>query len=498
MTPTSKKAVRVRFSPSPTGPFHIGSARTALFNWLFAKQNKGVFILRIEDTDVERSEKKYETDILESMHWLGLDWDEGPAFHESGENVGLWNGAYKGKYGPYRQSERKDIYKKYLEQLLADGHAYYCYCSKDELEAERQAMLSQGQPPKYGGHCRNLKIPPAGKKPEVIRFKTPEAVVEFKDIIRGKVAVNAALMGDIVIARDLNSALYNFTAVVDDELMEISHVIRGEDHLSNTPKQILLERALGFKDVIYAHLPLMLNPDRSKMSKRFGDTALSEYRKKGYLPETLINFLALLGWHPKDDREIVSVHKLIEEFDLTRVQKGGAIFNEEKLEWLQGEHLKNLSAEEISKKFLPLFREKNINASDELLKRIIKAERVRIRNFSVFVEEARFFFAVPDYDPKLLTWQKQPSSPEKITEILTEIIESLDGLAKEYASRDELAGSINEIIIAEGRGVVLWPLRVALSGQAASPDPIEIMEILGIVESKRRINEAIKKLNTVK
>jgi len=450
--------------------------------------------VRIEDTDTERSEKKFELEILESLSWLGLMWDEGPAA-VSDKRQGTGDKNYVGNYGPYRQSERKDIYKKYIERLLADGHAYYCYCTKEELDAERQAMLAQGLPPKYGGHCRNLKTPPAGKKPEVIRFKTPEAAVEFKDIIRGKVTFNAALMGDIVIAKDISTPLFNLANVIDDGLMGISHVIRGEDHLSNTPKQILFQKALGFNEVEYAHLPLILAPDRSKLSKRFAETSLLEYRAKGFLPEAIINFLALLGWHPKDDREVMLPENLIAEFNLARVQKGGAIFNQEKLDWLQGEHLKKLDDKGIMKKLKPILVEKNIQSSDELLERVIEVERARIRNLSEFAEEIRFFFALPEYEPKLLAWKKQPTNPTDIRRILTLVIEALAPLKLKgnHVGKDEISGALAELVETEGRGAVLWPLRVALSGREVSPDPTEITELLGMHETERRIEIAIKK-----
>ncbi|HUC31179.1 MAG TPA: glutamate--tRNA ligase, partial [Candidatus Paceibacterota bacterium] len=332
------KSIRVRFAPSPTGPIHIGSVRTALFNWLFARKYGGTFILRIEDTDKERSEKKYDDELLQGLSWVGLDWDEGPQPIGTGDQLKL--GGEKGEYGPYRQSERTEIYKKYLNQLITSGDAYYCYCSKEDIEAQRQAMLAQGRPPKYSGHCRNIAAPPEGKSPEVIRFKVPEIKVEFKDLVRGKVVFDAALFGDMIIAKDLDTPLYNFAVVVDDELMKISHVIRAEDHLSNTPKQILMQRALGFAEPIYAHIPLILNADRSKMSKRFTDVALMNYRDRGYVPEAMINFLAFLGWHPKGDKEVLSRKELIAEFDIDRVQQSGAIFNEEKLDWLNREHIK--------------------------------------------------------------------------------------------------------------------------------------------------------------
>ncbi len=476
------KPVRVRLAPSPTGPLHIGTARTALFNWLFARQKGGVFILRVEDTDRERSEKKYELDIMDGLKWLGLEWDEGPGIADS-----------KGNYGPYRQSERTEIYKKYLNQLLEEGRAYYCYCTKEELEAERQAMSSQGLPPKYGGHCRNLDKQPAGKKPEVIRFKTPEATVEFKDIIRGKITFDAALFGDIVIAKDLENPLYNFAAVVDDEEMKISHVIRGEDHLSNTPKQILLQKTLGFEEPQYAHLPLILSADRSKLSKRFAETALLDYKKQGYLPEAVVNFLALLGWHSKENKEVFLRKELIKDFELKRVQKAGAIFNPEKLDWLQKEHLKTLNVDEIADLILPSLKEKKISTTKEFLRKVIEIERSRLKTFGEFLELAGFFFKSPDYEVGLLVWQK--GSPAKIKKVLDDLIAIIKNV-KEF-NREELNNAILPMIDKEGRGSVLWPLRVALSGLAASPDPLDIMEVLGREESERRLKIAEKKIANI-
>ena len=395
-----------------------------------------------------------------------------------------------GPYGPYRQSERTEIYKKYLERLVEEGKAYYCYCAKEELEAERQAMISQGLPPKYGGHCRSLANPPTGKKPQVIRFKTPEAIVEFKDIIRGKVGFDAALFGDIVIAKDLENPLYNFAAVVDDEEMKISHVIRGEDHLSNTPKQILLQKALGFGEPQYAHLPLILAADRSKLSKRFAETSLLDCEKQGYLPEAMVNFLVLLGWHPKEDKEIFSREELIKEFNLKRVQKAGAVFNPEKLDWLQKEHLKTLSVNEIADRLSPFLKDKKVSPAKEFLKKVIEIERPRLKALGEFLELAGFFFELPDYEAKLLVWQKEtPAKTRKILENLTGIVKNAKGF-----NAGELNSALLPIINKEGRGPVLWPLRVALSGRAASPDPLDIMEVLGQKESERRLEVAVEKI----
>ncbi len=465
-----KKGIRVRFAPSPTGPLHMGGVRTALFNWLFARQNDGKFILRIEDTDKERSDKKWEKEILEGLLWLGLKWDE-----------------------EYHQSERTDIYKKYLEKLLTGGKAYYCYCSREDLEAERQVMLAQGLAPKYSGHCRNLTEPPKNKQAQVIRFKTPESTVEFKDIIRGTLKFDASLFGDLIIAKDLNAPLYNFVAVVDDEEMKMTHIIRGEDHISNTPKQILLQKALGFKELEYAHIPLILAPDRSKLSKRHLETSFIDYKEKGYLPGAIINFLALLGWHPKDDREVFTKDELIKEFNLKRVQKAGAVFNLEKLDWLQKEYSKLLTDDEIFKLLVPVLKKEEVNINDQLLKKIMKVERGRITNLTDFLKVTKFFFELPDYDARLLVWQK--GTVQKTLSVLENIFQSTKILKGPELDTAEVAKLLEPMIAEEGRGAVLWPLRVALSGLAASPDPMEIISVLERKEIEKRLKLAIEKIN---
>jgi glutamyl-tRNA synthetase len=460
-------------APSPTGPLHVGGARTALFNWLFARKHGGKFVLRIEDTDKERSEKKYEEEILSGFKWLGLDWDE----------------------GPYRQSERTEIYKKYLQELLDKGEAYYCYCTKEELDAQRDVMTSRGLPPKYNGHCRNLKEPPTGKKPQVIRFKVPEIKVEFKDMVRGKIVFDAALLGDQVIAKDLSTPLYNFAVVVDDELMKITNVIRGEEHLSNTPKQILMQRALNFREPIYAHIPLILNPDRSKMSKRFSDTALTQYKERGYLPEALVNFLALLGWHPQEDnREVFSIKELIKEFDLSRVQQSGAVFNQDKLDWINREYIKKMGDKELAESLKPILAAEKLTASEAFLEKFVAVERGRASTLRDFVEMGRFFFVLSDFEPQLLIWKD--SSAEEAKAALESIYETLEKIDGSKFTKETLFEAVTYSIGDRKRGTVLWPLRVALSGLKASPDPIDIMTVLGKDESLKRIHQAINKLNS--
>ncbi|MFA5099136.1 MAG: glutamate--tRNA ligase [Candidatus Paceibacterota bacterium] len=484
MTEASNKPVRTRFAPSPTGFLHIGSARTVLFNWLFTRQNNGKFILRIEDTDLERSTADFEKDIIDGIKWLGLDWDE----------------------GPYRQTERINIYEKYLNKLLEEEKAYYCFCSKEDLEADRQAMLSQGMAPKYGGRCRNIKKEEAEKRvnagePAVIRFRVPETEVEFTDMIKGKINFDASLLGDIIIAKDLRTPLFNFSNAVDDAEMKITHVIRGEDHISNTPKQILIQKALGFETPHYAHLPLILTPDRKKMSKRYLETALIDYVKDGYLKEAIINFLAFLGWHPKEDKEILEIGELVKEFDLKRVQKAGAVFNLEKLEWLNGQYIKALSPEELAERmrdFIP--GSWHIGANKEILIKALLLERERIKKLSDFKESANFFFELPAYEEKLLAWPRPTGeefimNKEKTAGNLKILSGEIDKMFKADFTRENIEKAIAPLTAVWGRGDLLWPLRAALSGKEASPGPFEIMEILGKEETLRRLQVAIDKLN---
>ncbi len=481
MAEISKELVRVRMAPSPTGPLHFGTARTALFNWFFAKNQGGKFILRIEDTDIERSTKEFERDIIEGLQWLGIDWDEGP-------DIG-------GPYSPYRQSEREEYYEKYLKKLLDEEKAYYCFCSKEELEKDRQAMLSQGLMPKYSGKCRNLgrdkAFEIAKEKPAVIRIKIPETDIEFTDLIRGKISVNGGLIGDIVIARNLKSPLFIFAGVVDDYEMKISHVIRGEDHISNTPKQIVIQKALGFGEVKYAHLPLILAPDRSKLSKRYIETSLNDYKKQGYLPEAIVNFMALLGWHPKDDREFLLKDALIKEFDLKRVQKAGAIFNIDKLGWLNSQHLRSFSEEDLYQKLVDFIPEDWKRKKDLLIK-IIKIEKERFKNLGEFKEIAGFFIELEEYDKELLLWKN--SSEEKTKDNLSAVLDAITKVPDADFEQKVLEKVIMPITETRGRGEVLWPLRAALSGKSASPGPFDILEVLGKEESIKRIKSAVHKL----
>ena len=476
-------------APSPTGFFHWGTARAAVFNWLFARGEGGIFVVRIEDTDKERSDRKFEQDIFEGLRWLGMLWDEGPVSPDTLENKEV------GNYGPYRQSERTEIYKEYLEKLLEDKKVYYCYCTKEELAAEREGMIASGTVPKYSGHCRNLEHPPKDREPQVVRLKAPEAIIEFKDIIRGTISFDASLLGDFPIARNTNDVLFHFAVVVDDHLMKITHVIRGEDHISNTPKHILILRALGFDEPLYAHVPLVLGQNREKLSKRYLTSSLLEYRDKGYLPEALVNFVAFLGWHPKDDAEVLTPQEIIERFDLKRVQKGGAIFNEEKLLWLNTQHIRRLTPEDLERRlriYLAEHRGGLLHIPDETFSQLVLLEQPRMKTLHDFFESTEFFFKLENYAGALLIPKDQNKDDtltilRELKTVMSELPESLD--------RTVIASKIAPLIDQWGRGGVLWPFRVALSGKAASPDPLDILEVLGKDATEKRLTIAINKLN---
>ncbi len=523
--------IRTRFAPSPTGFLHIGSCRTALFNYLFAKKYRGRIVLRIEDTDIERSKSEFESDIIENLKWLGIDWDEGPA-PISQKEIGEFpisnsqfskERKYIGNYGPYRQSERVEIYKKYLKKLLEENKAYYCFCSEEEIEAMKQEQISRGVPSRYNGKCAKLPSEEVKKRldkeqPAVIRFKVPEKKVSFVDIIRGKVEFDAGLLGDIIIAKNLNTPLYNFAAVVDDFEMKITHIIRGEDHLSNTPKQILLQEALGFSRPIYAHLPLILGPDKSKLSKRHGTMAVAEYKKLGYLPEAIINFLAFLGWNPGTEREIYSLPSLIKDFSVEKIQKSGAIFNIKKLDFLNGFYIRQKSLQKLTEMCLPYLIEsrfiepillpeqyppayrgmvisqiyKIIETGEKVnfdyLKKFVALYQERLKKLSEIIELTDFFFKdALDYEKSLLRWKD--AADEEIKFSLDRLLETLSKIKEGDWDKQNIEKTLIPFLIGD-RGKILWPFRVALSGKKASAGPFEIAEILGKNKTLKRIERA--------
>lgn len=493
---SASKPIRVRFAPSPTGPLHIGGSRTALFNYLFIKKNNGKFVLRIEDTDTQRSEQKWTDEIIQELKWLGIEWNEGP-------DVG-------GEFGPYKQSQRLDIYEKYLKQLLDEKKAYYCFCTETELEDKRQQQMSRGLAPKYDGTCLHLSPEIVQKnlkenKSCVIRFKVENKKVKFSDLIRGEIEFDSGLLGDIVIAKNLKAPLYHFAVVVDDYLMQISHIIRGEEHLPNTPRQILLQEALSFDKPEYAHLPLMLNTDRSKMSKRQGDVALSDYHKNGYLPEALINFMALLGWNPGTEKEVFTLAQLIKEFSIEKVQKAGAVFDMQKLDYLNGLYIREKSIEKLTELCTPYLKEAGLlvqgQISQNKLQEIVEVSKTRMKKLSEITIFSDFFF--PDkliFDKDLLQWNKAGDSATKDSLLYSEKI--ISGI-KEWNQKTieaELSLGAEKFNTEKGypeknKGALLWPLRAALSGKKTSPSPFEIAYILGKEKTLKRIEDAIKLLS---
>lgn len=462
--------IRVRFAPSPTGYIHFGTARTGLFNLLFARHTGAAFILRIEDTDKERSKKEYEENLIEGLKILGIEWDEF-----------------------YRQSERTDIYREYLKQIVVSGKAYTCFCSKKDLEEKRREAEKKGETYRYDGKCAHLDKSEAEARIAsgerfVIRLRVPAESVSFNDLIRGKIEFDASLLDDIVIAKSMDEPLYNFSVVVDDALMKITHVIRGEDHISNTPKQILIFRALGFKEPEYAHIPMILTAERKKMSKRDGKTNLFDFLNEGYLPEALRNFIALLGWHPKGDDEIFpTIEELAKEFDLERVQKGGAAFDVDKLNWLNRHYIGNVIALEDltarAKKFVP--------PEWHLTPDIVASVRTRLDNLSGIKAAVSFYFELPDYPKGDLIWKGTDTAKPNLEKIYETLSAIPDGDFRESAESAVMA-----IVPADKKGEYLWPLRVALSGRRISPGPLEIIPCLGKEESLKRIKAAVLKLSS--
>jgi len=460
---------KTRFAPSPTGYLHIGGARTALFNWLFARHNGGIFVLRIEDTDVERSKEDYVRDILEGLAWLGINWDE----------------------GPYFQKERIDLYREHAYGLLKEGHAYKCYCSEEMLEEKRKAALKDGKKPTYDRTCRD-GIHENTDKPFVMRFKTPlSGEVTFNDIIRGKISFKCEELDDLIILRSDNIPTYNFTVVVDDALMGITHIIRGDDHINNTPRQVLIYEALNYTIPQFAHVPLIHGKDRARLSKRHGATSLLEYKNDGFLPEAFMNYLSRLGW-AHGDQEVFSREELIEKFDLHNVGKSPSIFDMDKLSWLNSHYIKNLSEHKIAERLTPFIEEMGVHGYDKnKLIQIITNLKERAKTLKDMAHMAGFFFNDDiQYEEaarkKFLTYETKP------------ILESFYAGFKDLLSLDEgeqrkliegLAKENNKKIVE-----IVQPIRVALSGKTASPGIFEVISILGKGSVEKRIKRAIESI----
>ncbi len=478
--------VRVRFAPSPTGPFHIGGARSALFNWLFARHYGGALIVRIEDTDLERSTRESEENILNALRWLGLDWDEG--IQVGGPNE------------PYRQTERLDLYRRYADTLLESGQAYRCYCTEEELAAEREELLEKGEMVRYMGRCRNLTpqaraaLEAAGRKP-VIRFRVPEDhVIQVNDLVRGEVSFDCSGIGDFIIVKSDGIPTYNFAVVIDDHTMGISHVIRAEEHLSNTPRQILIFEALGWQIPEFAHVSLILGQDRSKMSKRHGATAIEQYQAKGYLPEALVNFLALLGWSPGGEEEVFSLEQLVEHFSLERVSKSPAVFDLDKLNWLNGHYIRTASLERITELAIPYLEEAGYISQPltakkyEWVKMVVALVRDYLNCLEEITDHAAIFFSdkvdiEEDEAREIMAGNQVPAVLEALKAKVT------TGPALTEAGARLLLKEVGKELGVKGKEIFM-PVRVALTGKTHGPDLNRIMAILGQTGVATRLEQA--------
>ncbi|OGY45866.1 MAG: glutamate--tRNA ligase [Candidatus Buchananbacteria bacterium RIFCSPHIGHO2_01_FULL_39_8] len=468
------KSIKTRFAPSPTGWLHVGGLRTALYAYLFAKHNKGEFLLRIEDTDQERKVKGAVENLQEMLKIFRLNWDNEK---------------------PMIQSERISVYQKYAEDLIKKDKAYYCFCSKERLDNLRKAQQQKGLPPMYDGHCRDISLQEISdkklKEAYVIRFKMPRTgQTEFSDIIRGKVKFDNRLLDDPIILKSDGFPTYHLANVVDDHEMKISHVIRGEEWLPSAPKHLLIYQAFNWPSPEFAHLPLLLNKDKSKLSKRQGDVAVEDYLKKGYLPEALLNFVLLLGWNPKTEQEIFTIEEMIKIFDLAKVNKAGAIFDTQKLDWLNGYYIRQKSQEEFGRLVYPFFQKAGINESQERITAVSATEQQRIKRLDEIIPATQFFFVPPQYEPELLIWKK--ITRKEVENNLHELLNFLENLPDKKFNQKDLENEITEFINQKklGVGEMLWPMRVALSGRQASPGPFEIAEVLGKAETIKRIKKA--------
>lgn len=491
--------VRVRIAPSPTGPLHIGTARTALFNYLFARRHGGTFILRLEDTDVARSSIAYEKDILDGLHWLGLQWDEGP------EVAGQ---AARGPYAPYRQMERLSLYVDAAQRLLAEDRAYPCYCTPEELAADRAAQEAARQPPRYVGRCANLTAHEraareADGRPAAIRFRIGEGSVFFDDLVRGRVEIDtSALGGDLVIVRGDGTPLYHFTVVVDDAAMRISHVIRGEDHLSNTPKHILLFRGLGVPEPQFGHLPLILNPDRTKMSKRKSQTAISDYIAGGFVREALVNYLALLGWSTGTEEEILSLDELAARFDIDHVQKGGAVFDGERLEWLNGQWIRRLAPDDLVDRLRPFLQAEHDAGridrppADDEIRALLPVVQERLPALGAVGELVGFLF-VERVEPDPATLVPKRWDPPTTLDGLRAARDAIAAIGPVTWEADELEPPLRALAEARGwkAGDLFMAVRVAVTGRTATPPLFDTLVALGHERTVERLDRAIEILS---
>ncbi|HEX2960470.1 MAG TPA: glutamate--tRNA ligase [Ignavibacteriales bacterium] len=477
---------RVRFAPSPTGYLHVGGLRTALYNYLFAKNQNGKFILRIEDTDRNRYVEGAVENLINVLKWIGLDYDEGP---QKG-----------GEYGPYMQSERLDIYKKYADELIEKGHAYYCFCTPERLTELKEDQRAKGLQPKYDKHCLSLSKEEVEEKlksgmPYVVRLNIPpDLKVAFDDIVRGRVEFDSNGIDDQVLIKSDGYPTYHMANVVDDHFMKITHVVRGEEWLSSTPKHVLLYDAFGWEKPQFAHLPLLLNPDRSKLSKRQGDVAVEDYRAKGYLKEALLNFVALLGWNAGDDVEFYHLDEMVKKFSLERVNKSGAVFDLAKLNWLNAEHLRKMPEADLLnhlKEELSNSKFKDNTLSDEYLLKVIAAMKERVSFVKEFLEKSPYFFERPEgYEENAVKKSWKENTPELLAKLI-EGFERLDNPKKEDYE-DVLHKTAEELQV--GNAKLIHPVRLAVSGVSAGPGLFDMLDILGKEETVLRLKTAIEKI----
>ncbi len=467
---------RARFAPSPTGALHVGGARTALFNWLFARHTAGAFILRLEDTDRERSSAAAEAALLDDLRWLGLDWDEGP-------EVG-------GPYAPYRQSERLDAYRYAADRLEAEGKTFRCYCTDEDLRRKRERAIERGLPAVYDGACRRLtaaerrRLEAGGRKPS-LRFVVEYDEVRHRDVVRGDVRFKSGMVGDFVILRADGMPTYNFACVVDDSSMAVTHVIRGEEHLSNTLRQLLLYRGLGLHPPVFAHLPLVLGPDRTKLSKRHGATSVAEMRRIGYPPAALVNYLALLGWSPGDDTEVMTRQDLVERFSLERVSASPSIFDANKLEWMSSHHMKRLSAAELAEGVRPFLEEAGVDTGDgTLVAKAADALKGAARNYADLAAKVALLLGPPGAPDEAVTARMRSESGRRAIALFREAVAGLEAVEREDVRR-----ALEAVVEKAGlkKRDVFMPIRAALTGRESGPEIALVVEVLG----KRRTLELL-------
>ena len=478
----TNQEIRVRIAPSPSGNLHVGTARTALFNFLFAKNKGGKFVLRIEDTDLERSNEQYTQNIFDSLKAMGLQWDEGP-------DVG-------GAFGPYKQSERLDIYKKYAAKLLESGHAYYCWCTQEELEAEKTAQLEEKKQIIYSKKCKNLtpeqieKFKAEGRKP-VIRFEVPAKKLVFKDLIKGEVEFDLNLLGDFVIMKSNEIPTYNFAVVVDDVEMKMSHIIRGEDHISNTPRQILIYEALGAKIPEFAHLGMILAPDKTKLSKRHGATAVSEFIQQGYLPEAFVNFLALLGWSSPDGAEIIPLDEIIQKFSLDRINLSSAVFEFDKLNWMNGMYIRSMPVFELVERLKPYLQGFDLSIySSEQLETVINAVKEPLVKLSGVTDAVNYFFGNSiNIDNEI---RETVLNTEESKKVLTEFLEFCNDIEYDNIEKiHEQLGEFRTMMKPLKPKQTMWAIRAALTGRVHGADMGVIISLLGKDRVVLRTNNAL-------